>query len=117
MRDCPGGGDESPLPELRAEGVQQPASLAYAHNWSLVHNEKSCLVKRDKLDSTRVLLPIIILVFLAAFLLAVYLVNYFSYGFLRHIINQFSLGGEGDVNDKPKTGFGCMWKVAIPERD
>ena len=74
VRDCPGGGDETPLAEPR-EGL--PDSFAYAHNWSLVHNEKSCLVKKEKVDSTSVILPIIILVFLAALLLAIYLVNYF----------------------------------------
>ena len=70
VKDCPNGGDEFPLPELSKE----PASIAYAHTWSIVHKEKACLVKTKKLDSTSVLLPIIVLVCLVTLLLAVYLV-------------------------------------------
>ena len=71
VRDCPGGGDETPLPEMTDA---QPVSVAYAHNWSIVHEEKACL-RTERTDSTSVLLPVIILVFLATLLLAFYLVR------------------------------------------
>ena len=74
VRDCPGGGDEFPLPEIRREQEDQPKSIAHARNWSLVHQEKACLVKTEKMDSTSVLLPIVILVCLVTLLLALYLV-------------------------------------------
>ena len=70
VRDCPGGGDETPLPEMTDA---QPVSVAYAHNWSIVH-EKACL-RTERMDSTSVLLPVIILVCLATLLLAFYLVR------------------------------------------
>ena len=73
VKDCPNGGDEFPLPKLRKK-EEEPASVLYAHNWSIAHKEKACLVKTKKTDSTSVLLPILVLVCLVTLLLAVYLV-------------------------------------------
>ena len=73
VRDCPDGGDEYPLPKM-SKKEEQPASVAYAHNWSIAHKEKACLVKTEKTDSTSILLPILVLVCLVTLLLAVYLV-------------------------------------------
>ena len=73
VKDCPDGGDEFPLPKMKKK-EEEPASVAYAHNWSIAHKEKACLVKTKKTDSTSVLLPILVLVCLVTLLLAVYLV-------------------------------------------
>ena len=88
VRDCPGGGDEFPLPELR-KNEEQPASFAYAHIWSIAHEEKACLVKTEKTDSTSVLLPIIVLVCLVTLLLAVYLVMLQKITFIKKSYNDW----------------------------